>query len=214
MADIHRNIEFEIPRLRRYARSLTRDVAAADDLVQDCLARALAKLHLWQEGTDLRAWLFTILHNQFVNHVRRSVREGIAVGFSESEPALTRAPQQGDRLALRDLERALAKLPEEQRSVVMLVGLEGMRYGDVADMLNVPVGTVRSRLSRGRDALRRLIGIVPDRQAELIMGRPAAPRRADRRSAGRTALAARARHTRGSTRRRPRRTAPPAARSA
>jgi hypothetical protein len=80
--DIYRNIEAEIPRLRRYARALARDVAAADDLVQDCLARALGKLHLWQEGTDLRAWLFTILHNQYVNQVRRAVREGAAVGLS------------------------------------------------------------------------------------------------------------------------------------
>ena len=84
MADIHRSIEVEIPRLRRYARALTRDVVAADDLVQDCLARALGKLHLWEEGTDLRAWLFTILHNQYVNQVRRAVREGAAVMFQIS----------------------------------------------------------------------------------------------------------------------------------
>ena len=103
MTDIHRSIEAEIPRLRRYARALARDVAAADDLVQDCLTRALGKLHLWQEGTDLRAWLFTILHNQYVNQVRRAVREGAAVGLSETEPMLTRAPHQGKRLELRDL---------------------------------------------------------------------------------------------------------------
>ena len=151
MTDLHRSIEAEIPRLRRYARALARDVAAADDLVQDCLTRALGKLHLWQEGTDLRAWLFTILHNQYVNHVRRAVREGAAVGLSETEPMLTRAPQQGKRLELRDLERAMAKLPEEQRSVILLVGLEGMRYEEVADVLGVPVGTIRSRLSRGRE---------------------------------------------------------------
>ena len=111
MGDIYQSIEAEIPRLRRYARALARDVAAADDLVQDCLARALGKLHLWQDGTDLRAWLFTILHNQYVNQVRRSVREGAAVGLSETEPLLTRAPHQGKRLELRDLERAIRKLP-------------------------------------------------------------------------------------------------------
>src|SRR5215212_2058805 len=171
--DIYRNIEAEIPRLRRYARALARDVAAADDLVQDCLARALGKLHLWQEGTDLRAWLFTILHNQYVNQVRRSVREGAAVGLSETEPLLTRAPHQGKSLELRDLERAIAKLPEEQRAVILLVGLEGMRYEEVAEVLGVPVGTIRSRLSRGRESLRRLMGIVPDRHAELIMADPA-----------------------------------------
>jgi RNA polymerase sigma-70 factor, ECF subfamily len=162
VADIYSEIEAEIPRLRRYARALTRDVAAADDLVQDCLTRALGKLHLWQKGTDLRAWLFTILHNQYVNYVRRSVREGAAVGLNDGEPLLTRAPQQGQRLELRDLERAIAKLPEEQQSAILLVGLEGMRYEEVAAMLGVPVGTIRSRLSRGREALRRLVGIDPD----------------------------------------------------
>jgi RNA polymerase sigma-70 factor (ECF subfamily) len=186
--DIYRNIEAEIPRLRRYARALARDVAAADDLVQDCLARALSKLHLWQEGTDLRAWLFTILHNQYVNQVRRAVREGAAVGLSETEPMLTRAPHQGRRLELRDLERAIAKLPEEQRSVILLVGLEGMRYEEVAEVLDVPVGTVRSRLSRGREALRRLMGIVPDRQAEILMTEPAALRRATQRFPGKAAF--------------------------
>lgn len=166
MADTYREIEAEIPRLRRYARALTRDMVAADDLVQDCLTRALGKLHLWQRGTDLRAWLFTILHNQYVNYVRRSVREGAMVGLSDTEPLLTRAPLQGLRLELRDLERAIAKLPEEQRSAILLVGLEGMRYEEVAAVLDVPVGTVRSRLSRGREALRRLMGSGLDSEPE------------------------------------------------
>src|SRR5712671_7641631 len=169
MADICRKIEEEIPRLRRYARALTRDINAADDLVQDCLTRALSKVHLWQKGTDLRAWLFTILHNQYVNHVRRAVREGSAVGLSDSEPMLTSAPNQGKRLELRDLERAIAKLPEEQRSVLLLVGLEGMRYEEVAAVLDVPVGTIRSRLSRGREALRKLTGAAPDETAEAAI---------------------------------------------
>jgi RNA polymerase sigma-70 factor (ECF subfamily) len=185
VVDLYSRIEAEIPRLRRYARALTRDVGAADDLVQDCLVRGLDKLHLWQEGTDLRAWLFTILHNQYVNRVRRAVREGIAVGLSESEPLLTRAPHQGKRLELRDLERAIAKLPEEQRAVVLLVGLEGMRYEDVAAVLDVPVGTVRSRLSRGREALRRLIGLIPDPHAEVVMADPLASSRAQTRFPGR-----------------------------
>jgi RNA polymerase sigma-70 factor (ECF subfamily) len=166
VADPHRDIEAEIPRLRRYARALTRDVVAADDLVQDCLTRALGKLHLWQDGTDLRAWLFTILHNQYVNYIRRAVREGSAVGLNESEPLLSRAPQQGKRLEMRDLERAIAKLPEEQRIVILLVGLEGMRYEEVADILDVPVGTIRSRLSRGREALRRLTGAMVESETE------------------------------------------------
>lgn len=190
VADIYHSIEAEIPRLRRYARALVRDGAGADDLVQDCLARALEKLHLWQEGTDLRAWLFTILHNQYVNQVRRAVREGAAVGLSESEPMLAQAPHQGKRLELRDLQRAITKLPDDQRSVILLVGLEGMRYEEVADILDIPIGTVRSRLSRGRDALRRLMGLVPDRQAEILMAGPAALHRASQRFPHRVAVSA------------------------
>jgi RNA polymerase sigma-70 factor (ECF subfamily) len=152
-------LEKEIPRLRRYARALTRDGIRADDLVQSCLLRALAKSHLWQAGTDLRAWLFTILHNQHVNDVRRSVREGINIPVEDVAPLLTVQSTQGSSLQLRDLDRALERLPEEQRQVLLLVGLEGMRYEEVAVVLNVPVGTVRSRLSRGRDMLRRLMDI-------------------------------------------------------
>jgi RNA polymerase sigma-70 factor, ECF subfamily len=150
-------LQQEIPRLRRYARALTRDSTRADDLVQSCLLRALAKSHLWQPGTDLRAWLFTILHNQHVNDVRRAVREGISVPMEDVAPLLTAASTQGASLQLRDLDRAMARLPEEQRQVLLLVGLEGMRYEEVATVLNVPVGTVRSRLSRGRDMLRHLM---------------------------------------------------------
>ena len=190
MSDIHQRIEAELPGLRRYARALVRDVADADDLVQECLTRALSKLHLWQEGTDLRAWLFTILHNQYVNHVRRAVREGASVGLSDTEPMLAQMPRQGKRLELRDLERALAKLPDDQRSVILLVGLEGMRYKEVAEILDIPIGTVRSRLSRGRDALRRLMGIVPDRQAEIMMAGPAALHRTSQRFSHRATISA------------------------
>jgi len=173
MADLAQRFEAEIPGLRRYARALTRDDAAADDLVQDCLVRGLAKQHLWKEGSNFRAWLFTILHNQYVNSVRRGVREGTAVGISETEPSLTHAADQGQRLELRDLDRALARLPEEQRTTILLVGLEGMRYDAVAEIMGIPVGTVRSRLSRSRDALRRLMGVIPDdEKAEAIMARP------------------------------------------
>jgi len=215
VADIYRSIEAEIPRLRRYARALTRDVAGADDLVQDCLTRALEKLHLWQQGTDLRAWLFTILHNQYVNQVRRAVREGAPVGLSETEPMLAQLPHQGRRLELRDLERAIAKLPDDQRSVILLVGLEGMRYEEVADILDIPIGTVRSRLSRGRDALRRLMGMVPDRRAEIMMAGPAALHRASRRFPHRAAISAQTVEARCPARSRQRHdAAKPAARSA
>jgi RNA polymerase sigma-70 factor (ECF subfamily) len=146
------------PRFGRIdARALTRDVSRADDLVQNCLTRAVAKQHLRQPGTDLRAWLFTILHNQNVNEVRRSVREGVSVAVEEMGPVLTVQSNAIATLELRDLERAIDRLPQEQRQVILLVGLEAMRYEEVAALLGVPVGTVRSRLSRGRDQLRRLM---------------------------------------------------------
>src|ERR1700749_236751 len=100
MADFAHRIEAEIPRLRRYSRALTRNEIAADDLVQDCLVRALAKAHLWQEGTDLRAWLFTILHNQYVNNVRRAIREGTDVEISDTGPSLCQAASQDSGLKL------------------------------------------------------------------------------------------------------------------
>src|ERR1700686_2673547 len=154
MSDFARLLEVEIPRLRRYARALTRDVTRADDLVQSCLTRAIAKQHLWQPGTDLRAWLFTILHNQHVNDVRPSVREGVNVAVEEMAPMLTVQSNAIAVLQLRDLESAVARLPQEQRQVILLVGLEGMAYEQVAAALQVPVGAARSRLSRARVQLR------------------------------------------------------------
>jgi RNA polymerase sigma-70 factor (ECF subfamily) len=157
MSDFGRLLEAEIPRLRRYARALTRGTMHADDLVQSCLTRALAKQHLWQPGTDLRAWLFTLLHNQYVNDVRHSVREGVSVLLEDAAPALTIESNVTASLQLRDLEVALTRLPEEQRQVILLIGLEGLRYEEVATILGIPIGTVRSRLSRGRDSLRSLM---------------------------------------------------------
>lgn len=159
MSDFAQLLETEIPRLRRYARALTRDASRADDLVQSCLLRAIAKQHLWQAGTDLRAWLFTILHNQNVNDVRRSMREGAAVPVEDVAPVLTAPSNVEASLQLRDLDRAIASLPEEQRQVILLVGLEQLRYEEVAKILGIPVGTVRSRLSRGRDTLRALMDV-------------------------------------------------------
>jgi len=162
MSDFGRELGLLIPRLRRYARALTRDVNRADDLVQECLVRALAKQHLFQPGTDLRAWLFTLLHNQHVNEIRRAAPLGNVAGFDELAPV----PVEGNAIPsveLKDLERAIAKLPIEQRQAVLLVGLEGMPYDEVASVLNVPIGTVRSRLSRGRDLLRHLMGMQEQR---------------------------------------------------
>jgi RNA polymerase sigma-70 factor (ECF subfamily) len=125
MSEFHRLVEQEIPRLRRYARALTRNGDRADDLVQDTLVRAIAKAHLWQPGTDIRAWLFTIMHNQNVNEVRRAIRYDGAVDLEDcAMPIATTDPTASCQL--RELERALAQMLEEQRQVILLVGLEGV----------------------------------------------------------------------------------------
>jgi RNA polymerase sigma-70 factor (ECF subfamily) len=155
MSDVHNLIEGEIPRLRRYARALTRKADRADDLVQTTVLRAIAKAHLWQAGTDIRAWLFTIMHNQHVNMVR-SAREDTMIDIEDVSSTLVAASDPTISRQLRELERALARLPDEQREVILLVGLEELSYQEAAQVLGVPVGTVRSRLSRGREALRRL----------------------------------------------------------
>jgi RNA polymerase sigma-70 factor (ECF subfamily) len=154
-----------IPRLERYARVLTRDVVRADDLVQDCLARALEKIHLWEPGSDLRAWLFTILYRQHISHTRRDARHREGVELQGSDASLVFPANQTARLELRDLERGLAKLPEEQRSVILLVGMEGMDYAEAAAAVDAPVGTVRSRIARGRESLRKATGLFPARHA-------------------------------------------------
>jgi RNA polymerase sigma-70 factor (ECF subfamily) len=138
----------------------------ADNLVQDCLTRALGKLHLWSEGTNLRAWLLTILHNQYVNQIRRSIRTGTIVEIDDSDLSLSRSANQEAGLELRDLDRALRQLVAEQREVILLIGLEGMSYDHAAAVLGIPTGTVRSRLSRGRLALRELMEVEPNRRDE------------------------------------------------
>lgn len=145
-----------IPRLRRYARALTGDAARADDLVQDTLERALTKFGLWRHGSDLRAWLFTVMHNVYVNQEAKR-RDRLGVPWEEAEPELPVAASQDHSLELRDLVTALGRLAPEYREVLLLVGLEGLRYEEVAQVLGVPVGTVMSRLARGRERLRRLM---------------------------------------------------------
>lgn len=162
MSEFDRLLEDEIPRLRRYARALTRDALRADDLVQDTLVRALTKQHLWQPGTNLRAWLFTLMHNQFVNDSRRSNRERATIDVDDVAASLIAVTDPTASRQLHELERALGELPIEQREVILLVGLEGMRYDDAAEVLAVPIGTVRSRLSRARESLRRLLDMEPE----------------------------------------------------
>jgi RNA polymerase sigma-70 factor (ECF subfamily) len=159
-----------IPRLRRYARALCGDGQRADDLVQDTLERAIGKWSLWRQGSDLRAWLFTIMHNVFVNQIRRASRDPVP-----TDPAtLAEMDLPGSAVAdtltqVGGIERALARLPEEQREVLLLVALEGMSYEEVARTLDVPAGTVMSRLSRGRARLALLLEGEPrtDASAQL-----------------------------------------------
>lgn len=152
MEEFEARIAEYIPRLRRYARVLTGDAGAADDLVQDTLERSWSRLHLWQPGTDLRAWLFTIMHNVYLNGRRRRALEGCGDGL---EPATAAAQEQ--QLELRDLTRALARLPADYREILLLVAVEGMRYAQIAEVLNLPLGTVMSRLSRARAQLHTLM---------------------------------------------------------
>jgi RNA polymerase sigma factor (sigma-70 family) len=147
-----------IPGLRRYARVLTGDAWTADDLVQDTLERACSKWRLWVAGSDLRAWLFTLMHNLYVNQVRRSVRQadaGTAVNVEDVENELVAADAGGAQSM--DLQRCLLRLPEDQRVVLLLVSLEDLSYEEVAKITGVPVGTVMSRLSRARGRLRELM---------------------------------------------------------
>jgi RNA polymerase sigma-70 factor (ECF subfamily) len=159
MNEAQRLVEL-IPRLRRYARALVGDRATADDLVQDTLERAWAKLHLYRRGTDLRAWLFTVMHNVHVNRVRAA---RITDPLEDEMPELAQRAPQGDALLVRDLDRAITRLPAEQRAVLLLVTLEEMSYEQVAGALGIPIGTVMSRLSRARDKLRT-----------MMLGQPAA----------------------------------------
>jgi RNA polymerase sigma-70 factor, ECF subfamily len=188
-----------MPGLRRYARSLTRNPVAADDLVQEALARGIEKMHLWQPGTDLRAWLFTVLHNRHADDIRRAARESDVFEPSAADP-LVSPPRQFEALLMRDLRRALAKLPVEQRSVVLLIGFEGERYDAVASRLDIPIGTVRSRAARGRQMLRQLMdgGSSPQSRRAPARRRPADAATSKRtrrqsRTAGRSAGSARVR---------------------
>lgn len=142
-----------MPGLRRYARGLTGDRDRAADLVQDTLERAWARFSLWQRRGDLRAWLFGIMHNHFIDRLRaqRSRPQDAAEGEIAELP---QRAMQADRLELRDLDRSLQRLPAEQREVLLLVGVEELSYREVALALGVPIGTVMSRLSRGRQRLR------------------------------------------------------------
>jgi RNA polymerase sigma-70 factor, ECF subfamily len=167
MSEMAALIEPHIPALRRYAFALIRDDATADDLVQDCLERAVSRWHLRRSDGDIRAWLFTILHNLFVSQRRQALRRGPHRALEDVEGETGIPSAQEHAIIHRDMLRALALLPEEQQSVLVLVGVEDLSYAEAASIVGVPVGTIMSRLSRARNRLRSL----------MDGERPATPRR-------------------------------------
>ena len=146
--------------LRRYARRLTGNAADAEDLVQDCLLRALQNWHRFEQGTNLRAWLFTVMRNLHINSFRRPSRHEIAMPLDElANAAPCHPPTQEARVEMTDFLKAFGRLTPSRQQTVMMVGWDGMSYDEAANRLGVPTGTVRSRLSRARDELReRLYG--------------------------------------------------------
>ena len=145
-----------IPRLRRYARALTGNALLADDLVQDTLERALVKRHLWRQGSDLRAWMFTIMHNVFVNQIRARAANATDALDAEAYAVPARSSPL-DLLEVGDIDAAIRRMPGEQREVLLLVALEQLSYGETAQALGIPLGTVMSRLYRARERLRTLL---------------------------------------------------------
>ncbi|MGB3436632.1 RNA polymerase sigma factor [Achromobacter sp.] len=145
-----------IPSLRRYARGLTGDPHRADDLVQDTLERAWSRYSRWQRRGELRAWMFGIMHNHFIDGVRASSRRAEQTASGDLPDAPVRATQT-DHLEVRDLDRCLQTLPAEQREVLLLICVEDLSYQETARILDVPMGTVMSRLSRAREKLGALM---------------------------------------------------------
>lgn len=161
-------IETCVPALRRYARALTRNADRADDLVQDCIERAIRKQALWKPTGPLKAWLFRILLNLYRNELRVARRRGdhVPVDTLVIEPSV--APAQPGRIALNELSRAIATLVDEQREALLLVVLEGLSYSEAAAALEIPMGTLMSRLGRARAALRKLTGAVEEPRLRTV----------------------------------------------
>jgi RNA polymerase sigma-70 factor, ECF subfamily len=178
--DFARRIEGEASFLRRVARRWHREPADAEDLVQDTIVQALANAHQWQPGTDLRGWLYTIMRNRFYAGVTRSNRSTSAleqIARANLRPATESCEL---RLVLRDLLAALRRLPSNQRSAVLLIGVEGKSYGEAAETMGTSVGAVRSHLARGRERLRTAVqgsDARPPFGSRAADGSPLAPRR-------------------------------------
>ena len=148
MTDFHLLLEEQIPALMRYSRALTRDADQASELIEDTVMTALAHRREWRKGADIRVWLLTIVHDLRSNPFRQGIHP---------ESGLDRDP--AALLTLSDLDRAISQLPEEQRAIILLIGLEGMSYAETASILRLPVSTMRSRLARARVSLRRALDV-------------------------------------------------------
>ena len=158
MSEMLQLIEPQIPALRRYARALVRDRSASDDLVQDCLELAISRWHQRRQEGSPRAWLFSILHNLAMRRLSRTQGPARQLPIEDTEESvLARPAQQTARLEHRDLLRALEQLSETHRSVLLLVGVEDLSYAEAARVLDVPIGTIMSRLSRARQNLSHLL---------------------------------------------------------
>jgi len=167
MSDFAQELTLQIPRLRRYARALTHNVAWADDLVQDTLERALLRRWLFRVNSNLTAWLMTMLYRLYLNDAAR-------IHFSPSDADLERIEQieatgSGDIALQLDMQRALASLSVEHRAVIVLIGLEQLSYKEASEVLGVPVGTIMSRLARARDQLRMLLSDTPTSSAHSVI---------------------------------------------
>jgi RNA polymerase sigma-70 factor (ECF subfamily) len=152
-------LQESIPALRRYALALLRDRQGVDDLVHDCLVQGLTHMRNRKEEGDIRPWLFSIMHNLFIDQKRRERRRGQTASLDTvtgaGDGSQNTMPTQEDRLRWRDLLRALSELPLELRLVITMISVEGLSYAAVAEVLEIPIGTVMSRLSRGRERLRQ-----------------------------------------------------------
>lgn len=166
MAKTVLRIEGHIPALRRYAWALVRQADEADDLVQDCLERAIARTGTFRADGEMRAWLFSILHNLFVSERRRTLRRRSVK--LEDAPETAVAGGQESAVRMREVLSAIESLPEEQRAVLLLVGVEDLSYEETARILEVPVGTVMSRLSRGRERLRQTLLDKPQERLRVV----------------------------------------------
>jgi RNA polymerase sigma-70 factor (ECF subfamily) len=168
--DVYQLIAQEIPRLRRYARFLARNADQADDLVQECLTRAVSNIERWQPGTNMNAWLLVILHNIFINEVKRRRPVLTSDGAIEQHGGGTTGGQE-ERIYLNNVQQAFDKLSTDHKEILLMIAVEGLQYEEAAAILNVPIGTVRSRISRARESLRELLAGRPETAARPTGGK-------------------------------------------